>query len=284
MIFQMRDISTDDHGSVYQLSEGKNLIGRSRSAQIRLLNPDISGKQCTVILHHGTIRIENLSRFGTLVNGQAIAEPTELHEGDQIQVGRNVTLVLETSQEETTLCLDDAQTLIPETAPNDGPIGINSNVGKTSAVEKAEVILSDKRNGLTDRPDTVVSFKTSPVNHLPSENDMPQDVTAETRFASDLPSGSSVPEDVTAEKPTVPDQDVTLTMERVSTSIPGKRKQTIWSRILSFFCFWKKKRLDELDILATDDVINEPDRGNDTQQETLMGPEETSERNDYANK
>ena len=133
MFFQIKDLSSD---YIYRLSEGKNLIGRSRSAQMRLLYPDVSGKQCVVILQNGIVMLQNISRFGTRINGQNVSGISEIQDGDKIQIGNHCELILEACQDEPASDVDDTRTQIPETgaaaenaghpdkAPDAGKIGV----------------------------------------------------------------------------------------------------------------------------------------------------------------
>jgi DNA-binding winged helix-turn-helix (wHTH) protein len=74
------------------LCEGSNLVGRDRDCLVRL-------DSTTVSRHHVRIELTNIdataedlgSKNGMLVNGQPVATPVPLKDGDQIQVG-SVTL------------------------------------------------------------------------------------------------------------------------------------------------------------------------------------------------
>ena len=100
MNYQLKNISEKDHGTVYELQTGKNLLGRSRSATIRILLDDISGKQCILHSNGLQVKLENLSRFGTRVNNSKVIESVDLVEGDIITLGAKCQLLLEKCPEE----------------------------------------------------------------------------------------------------------------------------------------------------------------------------------------
>lgn len=76
-------------------------IGRSREADIPLLDDKISRVHCGIRLSEGEFYLKDLkSRNGTFVNGQRVEDTVKLKPGDRIQVG-STTFVLdpESSQE-----------------------------------------------------------------------------------------------------------------------------------------------------------------------------------------
>jgi DNA-binding winged helix-turn-helix (wHTH) protein len=73
---------------ILSLKPGENLLGRGRTAAVRLDAPSVSR-------HHARIRVEGIratledlgSRNGTRLNGERILGARELHEGDAIGIG-----------------------------------------------------------------------------------------------------------------------------------------------------------------------------------------------------
>jgi DNA-binding winged helix-turn-helix (wHTH) protein len=74
------------------LCEGTNLVGRDRDCLVRIDSTTVSRHHVRIGLTNGEATAEDLgSKNGTLVNGQPVATPVPLKDGDQIQVG-SVTL------------------------------------------------------------------------------------------------------------------------------------------------------------------------------------------------
>ncbi|MDD2240728.1 MAG: FHA domain-containing protein [Kiritimatiellae bacterium] len=70
-------------------------IGRSREADIPLLDDKISRVHCGIRLSEGEFYLKDLkSRNGTFVNGQRVEDTVKLKPGDRIQVG-STTFVLD---------------------------------------------------------------------------------------------------------------------------------------------------------------------------------------------
>ena len=66
-------------------------IGRSREADIPLLDDKVSRVHCGIRLSEGEFYLKDLkSRNGTFVNGQRVEDTVKLKPGDRIQVGSTV--------------------------------------------------------------------------------------------------------------------------------------------------------------------------------------------------
>ena len=80
-------------GQVFKLARGVNVLGRAPNAEIRIVDDGVSR-------HHARIRVEGdqlfvedmASRNGTFLNGQRLAGPAPLAEGDKLQIGRTTVL------------------------------------------------------------------------------------------------------------------------------------------------------------------------------------------------
>jgi FHA domain len=98
-LFQIHFISGECKGEVRTLSEGAPLLmGRSRSATIRFLSPDISGKHLELtLLPTGMVALKNLSSHRTELNGQPLSEgeAAVLSEGDRVLLGDATSFVFE---------------------------------------------------------------------------------------------------------------------------------------------------------------------------------------------
>lgn len=97
--YQIQFISGECKGDIRELPEGLPvLLGRSRSALVRLTTPDISGKHLELsILPSGDVALKNLSSHRTDVNGKILAEGEAviLSLGDCVALGETAAFVLE---------------------------------------------------------------------------------------------------------------------------------------------------------------------------------------------
>ena len=81
-------------GQVIALDASQIVVGRSRSAQLRVVDDGISRTHCRLLRRGDAIIIEDLgSTNGTVVNGTKVAR-AELAAGDRIQLGPELTLQL----------------------------------------------------------------------------------------------------------------------------------------------------------------------------------------------
>ena len=75
-------------------------IGRSREADIPLLDDKVSRVHCGIRLSDGDFYLKDLKpRNGTFVNGQRVEDTVKLKPGDRIQIGSTI-FVLETASSE----------------------------------------------------------------------------------------------------------------------------------------------------------------------------------------
>ena len=76
-------------------------IGRSREADIPLLDDKVSRVHCGIRLSDGKFYLKDLkSRNGCFVNGQRVEDTQELKAGDRIQIGSTVFVLENASPEE----------------------------------------------------------------------------------------------------------------------------------------------------------------------------------------
>jgi len=74
------------------LAPGEHTAGRSRSADVHLIQPDISGKHLKLEVRQNGVAAENLSSHGTLLNGSPLLEKTEIKEGDRLALGKHIEI------------------------------------------------------------------------------------------------------------------------------------------------------------------------------------------------
>mgnify|MGYP001547075292 CR=1 FL=1 len=78
----------------YALKEGENVIGRGTEAEIRVESEWASRRHARIVVRDHNATIEDLgSKNGTFVRGVRVEEVVELHDGDEIGIGRGVTVL-----------------------------------------------------------------------------------------------------------------------------------------------------------------------------------------------
>lgn len=84
-------------GVVFSLASGETVMGRSGTAGIRLGSPDISGTHAKIAVNGDHAILENLSRFGTRLDGVEIPGPVALKPGQRIEMGKATVLIVESA-------------------------------------------------------------------------------------------------------------------------------------------------------------------------------------------
>jgi len=82
-------------GAVFDLKPGECTLGRSRSATFHLAAPDISGQHIRIRVSGGSAQLENLSQFGTRIDGAPVARAVTLRPGQMIELGKTTALLVE---------------------------------------------------------------------------------------------------------------------------------------------------------------------------------------------
>jgi two-component system, cell cycle response regulator len=80
-------------GHLHKVEKGAAVIGRANNAEVRVDDDGISRVHARLRAETNRAWVEDMgSRNGTFVNGVKISVPTELREGDKIQVGRGTVI------------------------------------------------------------------------------------------------------------------------------------------------------------------------------------------------
>jgi DNA-binding winged helix-turn-helix (wHTH) protein len=75
------------------LSEGEHFIGRDPTATVWLDVPGVSRRHARIVVDDNATTIEDLdSKNGTMLGDQTVTGPSQLHDGDRIQVGPIVVI------------------------------------------------------------------------------------------------------------------------------------------------------------------------------------------------
>ena len=97
-----------------ELSPGEHVVGRSHSADVRLAEPDISGKHLKLEVVSDGVYAENLSSHGTLLHGTTLAVRRKLHDGDGLTMGKHTELRIEIPEKPAPSGADgEMKTVIP---------------------------------------------------------------------------------------------------------------------------------------------------------------------------
>ncbi len=95
MEYFIRIISGTAPVQKYKIEPGETLIGRSRSAGIRVKDPDVSGKHFLLRFNGGDITVENLSSSGTRLDDQMLFETVQVKSGQHIYAGATLDCIIE---------------------------------------------------------------------------------------------------------------------------------------------------------------------------------------------
>ena len=95
MEYYIRIISCNGPVQKYKIEQGETLVGRSRSAGIRVKDPDVSGKHFLLRRNGDEISVENLSANGIRVDDQAFFENTVVNSGQHIYAGSTLDCIIE---------------------------------------------------------------------------------------------------------------------------------------------------------------------------------------------
>lgn len=93
MHYYLKKIGEAGAGVSYLLHDGKNCIGRSRDCDIRLPEPEISGRHFCIMLGGAEPLLDNQSSRGTMLDGSWITGAVALRAGQTITVGGKINLM-----------------------------------------------------------------------------------------------------------------------------------------------------------------------------------------------
>ena len=176
------------------LAPGEHIAGRSRSADIHLAQPDISGKHLKLEVSETAVFAENLSSHGTLCNGAALEARTELHDGDRLALGKHLVFEISCGGAAAEPATESAATEAPATeapataVPPEGSAAAGSDPGKTQIPGPAEVSAPPE-----DDPDKTLIPGMAPAVPASSPADADPDKTL-------IPGASPVPEAAAPQK------------------------------------------------------------------------------------
>ncbi len=132
MAFFLKIIGTDGKKDfVQRLEQGETLVGRSRSAKVKVENADVSGKHFVVRLVGQTASIENLSTAGIIIDGRVLFERAPWIPGQEIQVGNDLKCILIEADEAEMVDLQPAAALTIAAGVGPDEPAAQSDAGRT---------------------------------------------------------------------------------------------------------------------------------------------------------
>ncbi|NLF93544.1 MAG: FHA domain-containing protein [Oligosphaeraceae bacterium] len=100
MAFFLKIVDTTGKDLVVQkLEPGETLVGRSRTATVRVDNAEVSGKHFVIRLAGETASVENLSTAGIIMDGRILYERAPLSPGQEIQIGSSLKCIFLSADE-----------------------------------------------------------------------------------------------------------------------------------------------------------------------------------------
>lgn len=107
MSFLLKITAGKDAGNEFTLHDGKNMIGRSRSSDVRVFNEDVSGKHFSIDVENGIATLQNISGYGTRVDGILVHQSLELRSGQVIEAGKTLKFLFEVTGAENANTADN---------------------------------------------------------------------------------------------------------------------------------------------------------------------------------
>ena len=108
-----------DHEKIQEgeLSPGEHIAGRSHSADIHLVEPDISGKHLKLDVTAEGVFAENLSSHGTIFQGKSLDVRRKMSDGDVLCLGKKLEIHLKIQENNPVREDGEMKTVIPVAAP-----------------------------------------------------------------------------------------------------------------------------------------------------------------------
>jgi len=116
-------IDGDPQGAEFVLKPGENIIGRSRSTDIKVSAMDVSGRHTRLLLEDGVVLVENMSQYGTFVDNEPVESRIEITAGSILKMGKSTEMRLESLADTPSapVVLDDGPATGEPSLFDDGP-------------------------------------------------------------------------------------------------------------------------------------------------------------------
>ena len=105
-MFKLIFLSGESAGKEHLLKSGTNVVGRSRSTDVKLASMDVSGRHATITVEGGKAFVENMSQYGTFVDGSVVFGRVELSAGQMLKMGKGTEMRIEVSEESASSAAD----------------------------------------------------------------------------------------------------------------------------------------------------------------------------------
>jgi len=108
-MFKLILVSGEPQDAEYILKPGENIIGRSRSNDIKVSAMDVSGRHTRLLVENGAVFVENLSQYGTFVDTEPVEGRVAIRAGSVLKIGKTTELQLKAveSQRPGPVAVDD---------------------------------------------------------------------------------------------------------------------------------------------------------------------------------
>ena len=199
MSFLLKITAGKNTGSEFTLRDGKNLVGRSRSSDIRVFNEDVSGKHFSIDITGETATLNNISGYGTRVDGVLVHQAIELASGQVIEAGKTLKFIFEaTGSEEAaeaenntleltgvTKFVGDAESS-EDNSDSSEMTSVTRFADEETAATKFASDVPDEENAEENMEETSI---TKFASDIPEEEEEQESIeeTSITKFASDIP-------------------------------------------------------------------------------------------------
>ena len=196
MSFLLKITAGKDAGSEFTLHSGKNMIGRSRSADVRVFNEDVSGKHFSIEIADGVATLQNISGYGTRVDGVLVHQTIELRSGQVIEAGKSLKFIFEAPEAAAEAETDNNEAELTGATKFIGDVQLDNTGAETDSSEQTSVTkLADELE------QTSITKFASDVQEEPAEENTEE--TSVTKFVTDITDGNDETEDDISEQTSI---------------------------------------------------------------------------------
>ena len=191
MSFFLKITAGKNAGNEFLLQPGRNLVGRSRSADIRVFNEDVSGKHFYIEVSENGAVLQNLSSYGTKIDGVLVHKESPLSSGQVIEAGTILKFLFEETNDNDQAQIQNIDTtqvtkLIGESQKDDSD---DQNLSAVTAVTKfASEAEEGEMTSVTKFASEIEEGEMTSVTKFASEIEEGE-MTSVTKFASEIEEG-----------------------------------------------------------------------------------------------
>ena len=179
MSFLLKITAGKDAGSEFTLHSGKNMVGRSRSSDVRVFNEDVSGKHFSIEIENGVATLQNISGYGTRVDGVLVHQTIELRSGQVIEAGKSLKFIFEAPETSIPQEIDNNDQELTQATKFIGDIQADNTAVEPESSEQTSVT-----KFADDIEQTSVTKFAADVQNESAEETIEQ--TSVTKFAADI--------------------------------------------------------------------------------------------------